>query len=339
MGNNLQAVEKNEPDHSGIDALVAVTANDMKKVNDLILSRASSHVEVVPQIALHLIEAGGKRLRPMLTLISARLFGNSGGNQLKYAAAVEFMHNATLLHDDVVDESDMRRGKPAARKIWGNQASVLVGDFLLGQAFMMMVETGSMEALDTLSRAAALIAEGEVLQLSKAKNLTTSDKDYMQIIGAKTATLFEAATRVGAMAGQANELEQKAMAAYGRELGLAFQLVDDVLDYGGINQNLGKNTGDDLREGKMTLPIILALEKANQSEREIIATALGNQDADADILSKVLDIITLYGGLESATNRALKHAQNAREAISELPASELLEILRQLTFYTVSRVR
>ncbi|VAW18386.1 Decaprenyl diphosphate synthase [hydrothermal vent metagenome] len=339
MGTNLQPVEKNEPDHSGIDALVAVTADDMEKVNELILSRAASHVEVVPQIALHLIEAGGKRLRPMLTLISARLFGKGEGNQLKYAAAVEFMHNATLLHDDVVDESDMRRGKPAARKIWGNQASVLVGDFLLGQAFMMMVETGSMEALDTLSRAAALIAEGEVLQLSKAKNLATSDKDYMQIIGAKTATLFEAATMVGAMAGQANEPGQKAMAAYGRELGLAFQLVDDVLDYGGVNRDLGKNTGDDLREGKMTLPVILALEKASEAERKIIAGALGAPDASADIFSKVLDIITRYGALETATNRALKHAQNAREAISDLPASELLEILQQLTFYTVSRVR
>ncbi len=335
----MQPVEKNEPDHSGIDALVAVTADDMEKVNELILSRAASHVEVVPQIALHLIEAGGKRLRPMLTLISARLFGHAEGNQLKYAAAVEFMHNATLLHDDVVDESDMRRGKPAARKIWGNQASVLVGDFLLGQAFMMMVETGSLEALDTLSRAAALIAEGEVLQLSKAKNLSTSDKDYMQIIRAKTATLFEAATMVGAMAGQASELEQKAMAAYGRELGLAFQLVDDVLDYGGVNRDLGKNTGDDLREGKMTLPVILALEKASKAEREIIAGALGDPDVGADIFSKVLDIITRYGALESATNRALKHAQNAREAISDLPASRLLEILQQLTFYTVSRVR
>jgi len=339
MGNNLQSVKQNQPDHSGIDALVAVTADDMEKVNDLILSRAASHVEVVPQIALHLIEAGGKRLRPMLTLISARLFGRAEGNQLKYAAAVEFMHNATLLHDDVVDESDMRRGKPAARKIWGNQASVLVGDFLLGQAFMMMVETGSMQALDTLSRAAALIAEGEVLQLSKVKNLATSDNDYMQIIGAKTATLFEAATKVGAMAGQASELEQKSMAAYGRELGLAFQLVDDVLDYGGVNRDLGKNTGDDLREGKMTLPVILALEKASEAEREIIAGALGNPDAGADIFSKVLDVITKYGGLETATSRALKHAQNARDVISELPASELLEILRELTFYTVSRVR
>ena len=339
MGNNLQAIKNNNDDHSGIESLISVTAKDMEKVNELILSRAASHVEVVPKIAMHLIEAGGKRLRPMLTLISARMFGKGGGNQIKYAAAVEFMHNATLLHDDVVDESDMRRGKPAARKIWGNQASVLVGDFLLGQAFMMMVETKNMEALDTLSRAAALIAEGEVLQLSKTKNLKTSDKDYMQIIGAKTATLFEAATRVGAMAGKANDPEQKAMADYGRELGFAFQLVDDVLDYGGKNQSLGKNTGDDLREGKMTLPIILALEKADPSERKIIAKALGNPNVGDDMFSRVMHIINRYGTLETATNRALKHAENAREAISVLPASELLEILHQLTFYTVSRIR
>jgi len=345
MGSNLHPVEQNEIEQSNIDALVEVTANDMREVNSLILSRADSHVEVVPKIALHLIKAGGKRLRPMLTLVSARLFGKETKNQIKYAAAVEFMHNATLLHDDVVDESDMRRGKPAARKIWGNQASVLVGDFLLGQAFMMMVETGSMQALDTLSRAAAIIAEGEVLQLSKAKNLSTSDADYMQIIGAKTATLFEAATRVGAMAGEASQEEQQAMATYGRELGLAFQLVDDVLDYGGARQNLGKNTGDDLREGKMTLPIILALAKTDEQERKIIGNALGNSEefgnskASGETFAKVRDIINKYDGLEIATARALQHAQNARDAIDRLPKSELGKILQQLTYYTVSRVR
>ncbi len=345
MGNELQPVEKKETGNEGIERLIAATAHDMEKVNELILERASSHVEVVPQIAMHLIEAGGKRLRPMLTLASASLFGQGKGNEIKYAAAVEFMHNATLLHDDVVDESDMRRGKPAARKIWGNQASVLVGDFLLGQAFMMLVETQSMKALDTLSKAAATIAEGEVLQLSKTKNLATRDRDYMQIINAKTATLFEAATRVGAMAGQASQKQQDAMAIYGRELGLAFQLVDDVLDYGGINRGakdspgLGKNTGDDLREGKMTLPIILALEKASESERGIISDALGRENADAGQFAKVLDIINRYHGLETAIDRALGHAENARNAILELPDSELREILRELTHYTVCRVR
>ncbi|MCF6303436.1 MAG: polyprenyl synthetase family protein [Devosiaceae bacterium] len=338
MSSNLSSASHATIDQSGMDALIKATATDMEAVNALILSRAESHVEMVPQIARYLIEAGGKRLRPMLTLISARMFSDETGHQINYAAAVEFMHNATLLHDDVVDESEMRRGKPAARKIWGNQASVLVGDFLLGQAFMMMVETGDLPALRTLSSAAAIIAEGEVFQLSKATDLSTSDKDYLQIINAKTDTLFEAATKVGAMAGQASSDQQQALATYGRELGLAFQIVDDVLDYGGANGALGKNTGDDLREGKMTLPIILALAKADKNETALIKSALGDTKADQKTFNDVLNVITKYDALEISIERALKYAQIARDALTELPPSKTRTILADIADYCVARV-
>jgi len=331
------AIAKDEVDQAPLAALVQATANDMEEVNKLILSRANSHVELVPQLARYLIKAGGKRLRPMLTLVAARMFSNKTGYQVNYAAAVEFMHNATLLHDDVVDESEMRRGQPAARKVWGNQASVLVGDFLLGQAFLMMVETGDLAALEVLSRAAAIIAEGEVLQLSKARNLATSEADYAQIIDAKTATLFEAATEVGAMAGNAPERHRKALARYGRELGLAFQLVDDALDYGGARGNLGKNTGDDLREGKMTLPVIIALARASKTEREIIIAALGNSAANEAVFSEVLAIINLYDGLEATLERAHTHAEAARRALNDLPKSALRTILADMSDFCVAR--
>lgn len=337
--NKTLSLNKNENlDLQSIDRLVQVTASDMGSVNDLILSRADSKVDMVPQIARHLIDAGGKRLRPMLTLVSAKMFSKNTGHQVFYAAAVEFLHNATLLHDDVVDESEMRRGKLAARKIWGNQASVLVGDFLLGQAFMMMVETGDIVALGTLSKAAAIIAEGEVLQLSKASDLSTSDADYMQIIKAKTATLFEAAMCVGAMAGHAGTQELEALSTYGRELGLAFQIADDVLDYGGTKGDLGKNTGDDLREGKMTLPIIIALEAATEEERIFLKSSLGNDTAGEDIFIQVLEIITKYEGLGIAAQRAFTHAAKAREALASFPSSDIKDILGDLADYCVARV-
>ncbi|MEQ1771840.1 MAG: polyprenyl synthetase family protein, partial [Devosia sp.] len=250
-----------------LDRLLAATKSEMEKVNALILSRADSRVDMVPELARYLIDAGGKRLRPMLTVASALAFGSGDGSQANFAAAVEFLHNATLLHDDVVDESDMRRGRPAARMVWGNQASVLVGDFLLGQAFLMMVETGKLDALEVLARAATVIAEGEVLQLSKVGDLATSAADYDSVILSKTATLFAAAAESGAMAATTDRAKISAMGEYGKQLGMAFQLVDDVLDYRGESGAMGKNTGDDLREGKMTLPVILVLQSCSDSER------------------------------------------------------------------------
>jgi octaprenyl-diphosphate synthase len=324
-------------DANALDRLLSATQGEMDKVNALILKRADSHVAMVPELARYLIEAGGKRLRPMLTIAAAELIGNANGAQINFAAAVEFMHNATLLHDDVVDESDMRRGRPAARMIWGNQASVLVGDFLLGQAFMMMVETGDLEALGTLARAAAIIAEGEVFQLAKTRDLDTTAAEYDQVIRAKTATLFEAATEVGALAGGANAAERKALKIYGLELGRAFQLVDDVLDYRGESGTLGKNTGDDLREGKMTLPIILALVEAEPSEREIIATALGDAEATPAMLAKILTILNRYKTLERTLDQAEGYARSAREALKALPASDMRTLLADVAEFCVAR--
>ena len=331
------AAAKQQDGLGALDRLLAATQTEMDKVNALILKRADSHVEMVPELARYLIEAGGKRLRPMLTVAAALLFGKGNGAQTNYAAAVEFLHNATLLHDDVVDESDLRRGRPAARIIWGNQASVLVGDYLLGQAFLIMVETGKLDALEVLARAATVIAEGEVFQLSKAGDLSATPEDYDQVIRAKTATLFQAAAEVGAMAGGADETGRIALRDYGMELGLAFQLVDDVLDYRGESGAMGKNTGDDLREGKMTLPVILALADANPAEREIITAALGKPDASDAALSQVVAIMTRHDALARTVEEANGHVRKAREALGPLPPSEMKTILSDIAEFYVSR--
>jgi len=331
------AAANDEAGVGALDRLLAATADEMGKVNALILSRAESHVEMVPQLARYLIEAGGKRLRPMLTVAAALLFGKADGAQTNYAAAVEFMHNATLLHDDVVDDSDMRRGRPAARIIWGNPASVLVGDFLLGQAFLMMVETGKLDALGVLAKAATIIAEGEVFQLSKAKDVTTSEADYGEVIKAKTATLFQAAAEVGAIAGGADETGRAAMRTYGLELGLAFQIVDDVLDYRGESGAMGKNTGDDLREGKMTLPVILTLREANPAEREIIAASLGNVDTSESALAQVIAIMERHNAFGRSVEQARAHVGRARAALAGVPQSEMRNILSDIAEFYVSR--
>ncbi|HTB03435.1 MAG TPA: polyprenyl synthetase family protein, partial [Bradyrhizobium sp.] len=233
------------PAGASIDQLVALVSSDMERVNTTILSRTGSEVTMIPEVANHLISSGGKRLRPMLTLAMAQLAGYSGDGHIKLAASVEFMHTATLLHDDVVDESELRRGKLSARMLWGNEASVLVGDFLLGQAFKMMVEVGSLPCLDVLSTAAAVIAEGEVMQLSASKDTTTTEDAYLEVIRAKTAALFSAACEVGPILARRGRAETEACRGYGANLGVAFQLIDDALDYGGSSAKLGKNVGDD----------------------------------------------------------------------------------------------
>ena len=320
-----------------MDRLLTATQAEMNKVNALILARADSHVDMVPELARYLIEAGGKRLRPMLTVAAALLFGRSNGAHVNFAAAVEFMHNATLLHDDVVDESDMRRGRPAARVVWGNQASVLVGDFLLGQAFMMMVETRDVEALGVLAKAAATMAEGEVFQLAKTRDLSTTPGEYDQVIHAKTATLFEAAAEVGAMVGGADAAGREALRTYGVELGNAFQLVDDVLDYRGESGTLGKNTGDDLREGKMTLPVILALADATPAERSLIEGALGDVEVPDATVARIVAIMEKYDTLNRTVDKAHAHARAAREALRALPASEMRTILGDVAEFSVAR--
>src|SRR5499427_3885192 len=240
----------------------------MGRVNAAILSRTGSEVTMIPEVANHLINSGGKRLRPILTLALAQLTGYGGDGHIKLAAAVEFMHTATLLHDDVVDESEMRRGRLAARMLWGNEASVLVGDFLLGQAFKMMVEVGNLKALEILSSAAAVIAEGEVMQLAAAKNTATTEDEYIAVIRAKTAELFAAACEVGPVLSTRPRAEQAACRSFGMNLGVAFQLIDDALDYGGKAAKLGKKVGDDFREGKITLPVVLSFRRGNDGERE-----------------------------------------------------------------------
>ncbi|EUC01384.1 Polyprenyl synthetase [Rhizobium sp. CF080] len=323
---------------ASVKPLVDLTKADMDRVNQLILSKAGSDVQMIPEVANHLISSGGKRLRPMLTLASAALFGYQGDGHVKLATSVEFMHTATLLHDDVVDESDLRRGRSTARMIWGNQASVLVGDFLLGQAFRMMVDVGSLEALDVLSAAASVIAEGEVLQLSVAKNMETTEDDYLSVIRAKTAALFAAAAEVGPIIANADKAGRGALKSYGMNLGLAFQLVDDALDYGGKAADLGKNVGDDFREGKITLPVILSYRRGTEAERTFWRQAIEKGESSDENLEKALGLINKYGALNDTIGRALHYGTIARDALAPLPASPLKAALLEVIDFSIQRV-
>jgi octaprenyl-diphosphate synthase len=324
------------PADATIDRLVELVTPDMLRVNAQILTRTGSEVTMIPEVANHLISSGGKRLRPMLTLAMASLTGYSGDGHIKLAAAVEFMHTATLLHDDVVDESDMRRGRPAARKLWGNEASVLVGDFLLGQAFKMMVEVGSLRALDILSNAAAIIAEGEVMQLGAAKNTATTEDEYLAVIRAKTAELFAAACEVGPVLTNRPKAEHAACRSFGMNLGIAFQLVDDVLDYGGKSAKLGKNVGDDFREGKITLPVVLSFRRGSESEREFWTRALERGEITDSDLETALGLMTKHRALEDTIKRAQHYAAIARDALALFPASEMKQALEEaVEFCTV----
>ncbi|WP_081718488.1 polyprenyl synthetase family protein [Lutibaculum baratangense] len=309
----------------------------MKAVNELIIERTGSDVTLIPEVAAHLIDSGGKRLRPMLTLACAQMFGYRGDGHVKLAASVEFMHTATLLHDDVVDESELRRGKAAARMVWGNEASVLVGDFLLGQAFRMMVEVASLPALEVLSRAAAVIAEGEVMQLKTAHELETSEARYMAVIEAKTAALFASAAEVGAIVAGKGEAEREALRTYGHELGLAFQLIDDALDYSGVQAELGKRVGDDFRDGKITLPVLIAYWKGDDDEKSFWRTAMreGNQ-TDRD-LSRAIDLMARHGALEETVARANAHGATAQEALMRLPETPHREALLDVVGFCVNR--
>jgi octaprenyl-diphosphate synthase len=331
-------LEESKNKLASVKPLVDLTRADMERVNQLILSKAGSDVQMIPEVANHLISSGGKRLRPMLTLASACLFDYRGENHVKLATSVEFMHTATLLHDDVVDESNLRRGKSTARTIWGNQASVLVGDFLLGQAFRMMVDVGSLDALDVLSSAACVIAEGEVLQLSVAKNMETTEDDYLSVIRAKTAALFAAAAEVGPIVADAGKSGRNALKSYGMNLGLAFQLVDDALDYGGKAADLGKNVGDDFREGKITLPVILAYRRGTQDERFFWRDAIeGGNSTDAN-LEKALGLITKYGTLNDTISRAVHYGTIARDALAPLPETAWKSALMEVIDFCIERV-
>jgi octaprenyl-diphosphate synthase len=322
---------------ASIDPLSDLIAIDMDRVNAAILARTGSKVALIPEVATHLINSGGKRLRPMLTVATAKLFDYTGEGHTKLAAAVEFMHTATLLHDDVVDESHMRRGKLAARILWGNEASVLVGDFLLGQAFKMMVEVGSLTALEILSSAAAVIAEGEVMQLAVAKNTTTSEDEYLAVIRAKTAELFGAACEVGPVLAMRSKAEQAACRSFGMNLGIAFQLVDDALDYGGKSARLGKNIGNDFREGKITLPVVLSFRRGPESERAFWRRTLERGDvADAD-LETALRLMTRHQALDDTMKRAQHYGAMARDALMLFPPSAMKAALLETVDFCVGR--
>ena len=326
-----------EPKDPSIEALVRLVRGDMERVNATILARTGSDVAMIPEVANHLISSGGKRLRPMLTLACAALSDYRGDGHIKLAASVEFMHTATLLHDDVVDESDMRRGKLAARKVWGNEASVLVGDFLLGQAFKMMVEVGVLECLDILSTAACTIAEGEVMQLAAAKNTETSEDDYLAVIRGKTAELFAAACEVGAVLNKRPKAEQTACRSFGMNLGIAFQLVDDVLDYGGSQAKLGKNIGDDFREGKITLPVLLAFRRGDAQERAFWKRSLEqNETGDAE-LEQAIALLVKHRALSDTLERAQHYGAIARDALALFNPSPAKDALIEAVDFAISR--
>ena len=337
MGVVIPLEEKKKDKGASIDALLQLTREDMGGVNELILSRAGSDVAMIPEVARHLIDSGGKRLRPMLTLAAARMCGYEGDAHIKLAASVEFMHTATLLHDDVVDESDLRRGKAAARMLWGNQASVLVGDFLLGQAFRMMVEVGSIDALDILSAAAAIIAEGEVMQLAAAKNTATTEDEYLAVINSKTAALFSAAAEVGPVICERERAERAAFRSYGTNLGLAFQLIDDALDYGGSSEKLGKRTGDDFREGKITLPVVLSYRRGSDEDRAFWRRVLEVGKIEEGDLVHAVELMRGHQAIDDTIERARHFGAVARDALAPFPESAHKLALLETVDFCIAR--
>ena len=321
------------------DVLADYLAADMAAVNVLIRARmASEHAPRIPQVTAHLVEAGGKRLRPMLTLAAARLCGYDGPFHIHLAATVEFIHTATLLHDDVVDESARRRGRPTANLLWDNKSSVLVGDYLFSRSFQLMVETGSLRVLDILANASATIAEGEVLQLTAAQDLATTEAIYLQVVRGKTAALFSAATEVGGVIAGASDAVVRALFTYGDALGVAFQIVDDLLDYGGSAAMIGKNTGDDFRERKLTLPVIKAVALADAAERAFWVRVIEKgQQTDGD-LTQAMAIMARHGTMQAARSDALAWAAQARAALAVLPDHPLRDMLDDLASYVVARI-
>ncbi len=320
-----------------VDLLIDLAKADMAGVDALIVQRMQSPVAVIPALAEHLIAAGGKRLRPLLTVAADRLAGGADDNCLKLAAAVEFIHTATLLHDDVVDGSQLRRGKVAAHLIWGAAQSVLVGDFLFARAFELMVETSSIKALDILARASRVIAEGEVLQLTRAHDLKLSQDVYLEIIAAKTAELFAAAAEAGAVAAGAGDDARIALRDFGLNLGLAFQLADDALDYGGETAALGKNAGDDFREGKATLPLLLAIARTGEAEAAFWEKTIGRlEQTDEDFL-RARDLIANSGAISATLELAAVYAGAAKQALRVFPANDWRAALEALADFSVSR--
>ncbi|MEM6304532.1 MAG: polyprenyl synthetase family protein [Pseudomonadota bacterium] len=332
-------LDKNESAAKPHDRLASYLAADMDAVSALIAERmASEHAPRIPEVTAHLVGAGGKRLRPMLTLAAARMCGYPGPYHVHLAATVEFIHTATLLHDDVVDESKQRRGRPTANLLWDNQSSVLVGDYLFARSFQLMTEPGSMRVMKILSNAAATIAEGEVLQLTAAQNLATDEAIYLQVVRGKTAALFSAATEVGGVIAGAPEAHVQALFDYGDALGIAFQIVDDLLDYRGEEKATGKNIGDDFRERKLTLPVIKAVVLADAEERAFWSRCIEKGQQNEGDLDQALALLARHGTLEATETDARDWASRAKSALAPLPNHDLKTMLIDLADYVVSRI-
>lgn len=320
------------------EQLAAALADDMAAVNEMIRTRmASEHAPRIPEVTAHLVEAGGKRLRPMLTLAAARMCGYDGPYHVHLAATVEFIHTATLLHDDVVDESDKRRGRPTANLLWDNTSSVLVGDYLFARSFQLMVETGSLRVLDILANASATIAEGEVLQLTAAADLATTEEIYFKVVRGKTAALFSAAMEVGGVIAAADETLVKALFDYGDALGISFQIVDDLLDYGGSDV-IGKNVGDDFRERKLTLPVIRAIAAGDTEERAFWDRTIAKGTQGEGDLNTALAILKRHGTMDSTRDTAIDWAEKAKTSLAPLPDHSLKIMLIDLADYVVARI-
>jgi octaprenyl-diphosphate synthase len=336
MSATIYRLDPTRPQPS-LEPMMQLVASDMNMVNAVILDRMQSDIPLIPELAGHLIAGGGKRMRPMLTLASARLLGYTGTRHHRLAAAVEFIHTATLLHDDVVDGSDLRRGKRTANLIWGNPASILVGDFLFSRSFELMVEDGSLKVLKILSNASAVIAEGEVDQLTAARRVDLGEERYLDIIGAKTAALFAAACRISAVVAERPESEEAALDAFGRNLGVAFQLVDDAIDYVSDAGTMGKDTGDDFREGKVTLPVILAYARGNEEDRKFWKDAiLGHRASDEDFAHAV-DLVRTTRAIDDTLARARHYGQRAIDAIAGFSSGQARDAMTEAVEFAVAR--
>ena len=329
--------ERSRTARADLDHLISLVTEDMAAVNSLIVQRMQSPVTLIPQLAGHLIAAGGKRLRPMLTVASARLCGYQGARHQRLAAAVEFIHTATLLHDDVIDESDLRRGLATANALWGNKPSVLVGDFLFARAFELMVADGSLKVLDILSRASAVITEGEVMQLVTANDVATSEAAYLEVIGSKTAALFAAACRIGAVVAERPRAEEEALEHYGRNLGIVYQLVDDALDYAADQAKLGKTVGDDFREGKITLPIILAYLRGDEEERAFWRRTLEELRQEPDDFGRAVMLMRRHHALDDTIVRARHYGAMARDALGIFPEGREKRALIDVVDFCIER--
>ncbi len=320
-----------------LDAMDLIVADDIGRVNRLIVEKMESRAPLIPQLAGHIVAAGGKRLRPMLTLASAKLFNYGGDRHIALATCVEFIHTATLLHDDVVDESMLRRGQESANALWGNEASVLVGDFLFSRAFQLMIADGSLKVLKILSDASAIIAEGEVLQLLTTNDTETSEEAYLEVIRSKTATLFAAAARIGAVVAERPKAEEAALESYGMNLGIAFQLVDDALDYSADQAALGKTVGDDFREGKISLPVVLAWRRGNDEERAFWRRTLEKLDQKDGDLAHAITLMERHKALHDTIERARHYGAIARDALGIFPDGEVKSAMIEAIDFSIER--